>query len=299
MSVAWVFPGQGSQKIGMADGLSDLPGSKERFDIASEILGRNLEEICRGQSSNGNNEVTDINDTRNTQPALFVVESLLIDDLKRQGRKPELLAGHSLGEIVALYAAEVFDAKNALKLLKKRSELMASAGGGAMSAVLGFDRDQLERLVGGAEGVVIANDNSSGQVVLSGSSEELESVTKQLECKRVVPLQVSGAFHSPFMQDAACEFAKDLDQVEFKDAIIPVLSNSEPVPTCDRTILKDRLKKQMTNGVRWRESMELMLKEGISTLVEIGPGNVLSGLAKRSMPGITTHQISNSNDLGY
>ena len=298
MSIAWVFPGQGSQKLGMADGLLCLPGAKERFNFASELLGRDLLEICRGPK-NASNEPQSLNDTRNTQPALFVIESLLVDDLIRQGRKASLVAGHSLGEIVALYAANVFDAKTALQLLKRRSELMANAGGGAMTALIGFDRTQLEERVSSTEGVVIANDNSFSQVVLSGTPEAVQTVTNEVKSKRAIQLQVSGAFHSPFMQAASEAFSAELDEVSFQNALIPVLSNVEPTPTCDPDLLKRRLKRQMISGVRWRETMEIMVGEGISTLVEIGPGNVLSGLAKRSLKGITTSQLATSADLGY
>ena len=298
MTIAWVFPGQGSQKLGMADSLLDLPGAKERFELASEIIGRDLWKICSGEVS-PQEEIYDLNDTRNTQPALFVVESLLVDDLKRQERETHLIAGHSLGEIVGLYSANVLDAKTALLLLKKRSELMASAGGGAMIAVLGFDRNELDDLISKTEGASIANDNSESQVVLSGSPNAVRKVADELKCKRAIPLQVSGAFHSPFMHEASKKFALELDQVTFQDAQVPVLSNVDPTPTVSGAILKDRLKKQMTTGVRWREIMDTMQKEGITTMVEIGPGNVLSGLAKRSMKGILASQISNASDLGY
>ena len=298
MSIAWVFPGQGSQKVGMADSVLSLPGAEKRFALASEIIGRDLIAICNGNSSN-NIEPSDLNDTRNTQPALFVVESLLIDDLRQQGREASLAAGHSLGELVALYAADVFDARTALSLLQRRSELMASAGGGAMTAVIGFDRTELDELIAATPDVVIANDNSSAQVVLSGTPEAVNQVSKSLNCKRAVPLQVSGAFHSPHMAEAADAFSKELDQITFEDARIPVLSNYEPTPSRDGELLKQRLKKQMTSGVRWRETMNIIAKEGINTVVEIGPGNVLSGLIKRSINGVTTSQIANSKDLGH
>ncbi|ABM74773.1 Malonyl coenzyme A-acyl carrier protein transacylase [Prochlorococcus marinus str. NATL1A] len=298
MTIAWVFPGQGSQKLGMANSLLDLPGSRDRFELASQILRRDLWKICCGEGL-PNEEIYDLNDTRNTQPALFVVESLLVDDLKRQERETKIIAGHSLGEIVGLYSADVLDAKTALLLLKKRSELMAAAGGGAMIAVLGFDRNELDDLIRETEGAAIANDNSESQVVLSGSPEAVRKVADNLKCKRAIPLQVSGAFHSKFMTEASQSFAEELDQVTFQDAQIPVLSNVDPTPAVNGDILKDRLKKQMTTGVRWRETMHKMQNEGITTMVEIGPGNVLSGLAKRSMKGVLTSQISNSSDLGY
>ena len=298
MTIAWVFPGQGSQKIGMANSLLDLPGSRERFELASQILGRDLWKICCGEVI-PDEKIYDLNDTRNTQPALFVVESLLVDDLKRQERQAQIIAGHSLGEIVGLYSADVVDAETALLLLKKRSELMAAAGGGAMIAVLGFDRGELDKLIRETEGAAIANDNSDFQVVLSGLPDAVKKVADNLKCKRAIPLQVSGAFHSTFMAEASKSFAEELDKLTFKDAQVPVLSNVNPTPTFNGDKLKEHLKKQMTNGVRWRETMSVMQNEGITTMVEIGPGNVLSGLAKRSMKNVLTSQISNATDLGY
>ena len=297
MAIAWVFPGQGSQKLGMADPVLSLSGASQRFAMASELLGRDLLAICQGNSSGGSGP-DDLNDTRNTQPALFVVESLLVDNLIEQGRDAELVAGHSLGELVALYAAGVFDLETGLKLMQTRSELMAAAGGGAMTAVIGFDRSQLEALVNDTEGVSIANDNSDAQVVISGQPDAVQSVSETLKCKRAIPLAVSGAFHSPFMAEAAEAFATTLDGVSFRNARIPVLSNSDPTGCTEASSLKQRLKQQMTTGVRWRETMASMTEHGIDTLVEIGPGNVLSGLAKRSMNGVTTAQIASSGDLG-
>ena len=298
MTIAWVFPGQGSQKLGMANSLLELPGSKDRFELASQILGRDLWQICSGEDVSSE-EIFDLNDTRNTQPALFVVESLLVDDLKRQERKPKIIAGHSLGEIVGLYSADVLDAETALVLLKKRSELMAEAEGGAMIAVLGFDRKELDDLIRETDGAAVANDNSESQVVLSGTPQAVRKVADNLKCKRAIPLQVSGAFHSSFMTEASQSFSGELDKLTFRDAQVPVLSNVDPTPTSKGEILKERLKKQMTTGVRWRETMNVMKNEGISTIIEIGPGNVLSGLAKRSMKGVLTSQISNASDLGY
>ena len=297
MSIAWVFPGQGSQKAGMADPVLTLPGAQERFDLASELLGRDLLAICRGEVS-GSADPSDLNDTRNTQPALFVVESLIVDELLRQSREPDLVAGHSLGELVALYAAGVFDAATGLELMHRRSELMANAGGGAMTAVIGFDRSELETLVNDTEGVVIANDNSDAQVVLSGSPDAVNSISDAVSCKRAIPLAVSGAFHSPFMAEAADAFSDHLNDLSFKDARFPVLSNTDPSPSCDAEELMQRLRRQMITGVRWRETMAGMTSAGVETLVEIGPGNVLSGLAKRAMKGITTAQLASAGDLG-
>ena len=295
MGIAWVFPGQGSQKIGMAEPLLELSGARERFERASELLGRDLLAICSGSASG---ELSDLNDTRNTQPALFVIESLLVDGLRAQGRTAQLVAGHSLGELVALYAAGVFDADTGLRLMKRRSELMAAAGGGAMTAVMGFDRVQLQQLVDAEEGVVIANDNSDAQVVLSGSPEAVAGVCAALTCKRAIPLAVSGAFHSPFMAEAAAAFNAELESVDFADAVIPVLSDTDPSPETSGAALKQRLRSQMTTGVRWRETMARLVQEGIDTAVEIGPGNVLSGLIRRGCEGVGTVQIGSAADLG-
>jgi [acyl-carrier-protein] S-malonyltransferase len=295
MAIAWVFPGQGSQKAGMADGLLELPGARERFARASDLLGRDLLAICSGE---GEGDLSDLNDTRNTQPALFVVESLLVDALHGQGRQADLMAGHSLGELVALYAAGVLDADTGLALVRRRSELMAAAGGGAMTAVMGFDRADLERLVATTEGVVIANDNSSAQVVLSGTPEAVKRVSEDLACKRAVPLAVSGAFHSPFMAEAAAAFAAELEAIPFADAEVPVLSNADPSPATSAGVLKERLRRQMTTGVRWRETMDALAAAGVDTAVEIGPGSVLSGLFRRSCEGIGTARIATAADLG-
>ncbi len=298
MAVAWVFPGQGSQKLGMAAGVLELPGAAQRFALASERLGRDLLAICAGSDDAEGSGPNDLNDTRNTQPALFVIESLLVDALRAAGPQPALVAGHSLGELVALYAAGVFDADTGLALMQRRSELMAAAGGGAMTAVMGFDRPQLEQLVDATEGVVIANDNSEAQVVLSGSPTAVSAVSEALLCKRAIPLAVSGAFHSPFMAQAAAAFAKDLETVPFAEASIPVLSNTDPSPSTDANLLKQRLLLQMTTGVRWRETMEQFSREGIDEAVEIGPGNVLSGLIKRGCPGLRCRQVASATDLG-
>jgi [acyl-carrier-protein] S-malonyltransferase len=295
MAIAWVFPGQGSQKVGMAGGVRDLPGARERFAEASELLGRDLLAICEGS---GEGPDADLGSTSNTQPALYVVESLLVDGLRAQGRTADLVAGHSLGELVALYAAGVFDFATGLRLIQTRSALMAEAGGGAMTAVMGFDRAELEALVAAHPDVVIANDNSSAQVVLSGMPEAVAQVSGALQCKRAIPLAVSGAFHSPFMAGPAARFAATLDTVAFADAAIPVLSNTDPSPQRDGAALKERLRNQMTTGVRWRETMDALSAAGIDTAVEIGPGNVLSGLIKRSCPSVSTAQIASAADLG-
>ena len=298
MTVAWVFPGQGSQKIGMAKMIEDLPNAKERFSYASEIFERNLFEICE-LNSEPTNPLEDLNNTRNTQICLFLVESILLDALKVNNFRPNYVAGHSLGEITALYSADVFSFEDSVSLIKERSKLMVSAGKGSMAAVIGFDRNQLDLLVKEIDDIVIANDNSSSQVVLSGSNEALDNLSREISCKRFLKLNVSGAFHSPFMNEPSAKFSEYLKHIKFKNPSFPVISNYEPSFCSDLNELKIRFENQMCNGVRWRETMDLMAKDNDLHIVEIGPSNVLSGLAKRHLKDVKISQVSSSDQLTY
>jgi len=298
MTVAWVFPGQGSQKIGMAKQIETLPNAKERFGYASEIFERNLFEICE-LNSETTNPLSDLNNTRNTQICLFVVESILLDALKDNGFRPSYVAGHSLGEITALYCADVFSFEDCVSLIKVRSQLMANAGEGSMAAVIGFDRDQLDLLVKKIDDIVIANDNSSSQVVLSGTNEALDNLSREITCKRFLKLNVSGAFHSPFMSEPSTKFSEYLKQIQFKNPSFPVISNYEPSLCSDPNELKIRLENQMCSGVRWRETMDLMAKNKDLHIVEIGPSNVLGGLGKRHLKDVKISQVSTSDQITY
>ncbi len=298
MTVAWVFPGQGSQKIGMAKQIEKLPNTKERFSYASEIFERNLFEICEFNAET-KNPLSDLNNTSNTQICLFLVESILLDALKDKGFKPNYVAGHSLGEITALYCADVFSFEDCVSLIKVRSQLMVNAGEGSMAAVIGFDRNQLELLVKKIDDIVIANDNSSSQVVLSGSNEGLDNLSNEISCKRFLKLNVSGAFHSPFMDVPSTQFSEYLKNIKFKNPSFPVISNYEPSLCSDPNELKIRLGKQMCNGVRWRETMDLMAKDSDLHIVEIGPSNVLSGLGKRHLKNVKISQVSSADQIAY
>jgi len=298
MKVAWVFPGQGSQKIGMAKQIENLPKTKERFSYASKIFERNLFEICE-LNTQSTNPLSDLNDTRNTQICLFLVESILLDALKDNGLKQNIVAGHSLGEITALYCADVFSFEDCVSLIKVRSQFMVNAGEGSMAAVIGFERNQLDTLVKKIDDVVIANDNSSSQVVLSGSNEELDNLSKEISCKRFLKLNVSGAFHSPFMDEPAVKFSEYLKQINFKNPSFPVISNYYPSLCDDPDELKIRLENQMCNGVRWRETMDLMSIDNDLHFVEIGPSNVLSGLVKRHLKNVKISQVSSSEQISY
>lgn len=283
--IAWIFPGQGSQKIGMGADLFEQSELKAQLELAENILGWSVPEIC-------NHPDDKISQTLYTQPSLYVVETLLIDHLKQQGQSPDYVAGHSLGEYVALYAARVFDFETGLKLVKRRAELMNGAAGGQMAALIGFNSEQLQEQIDNTENVVLANDNSAAQVVISGTPEAVDQVLANIKVKRAVKLNVSGAFHSPLMADAATEFQQILDEITFNSAQIPVLSNVDPTPTTDAALLKQRLTQQMTGSVRWREICLKLSELEVEQVVEIGPGNVLTGLMKRTCPEILLQNIS-------
>src|SRR4028118_288373 len=287
---AWVFPGQGSQAIGMGVDLLELPFAKVKFEQARQVLGWDVLEICQSQDDK-------VSRTLYTQPCLYVVESILADVLIERGNIPNLLAGHSLGEFVALYVSRVFDFDAGLRLVKRRAELMDNAFGGTMVALIGFNREQLEQQIETTPDVILANDNSPNQVVISGTPEAVESVLAQIKVKRAVPLKVSGAFHSPLLAEAAAEFQEVLQAVPFANALFPVLSNVEPVPTVEAEVLKNRLQRQMTGSVRWREISMQLPAEGIERVVEIGPGNVLTGLIKRMCPNLELQNVGKLADL--
>jgi [acyl-carrier-protein] S-malonyltransferase len=270
--------------------LLEIDSAKATFDRAAEILGWSVVDICQ-------NDEVKLGNTRYTQPCLYTIECILVDLLKQRGLKPDAVAGHSLGEFVALYAAEVFDFETGLQLVKRRAELMDLASEGGMTALLGFDRVQLETAIAETEGVVLANDNSSAQAVISGTAEGIAAVLTKIKVKRAIPLNVSGAFHSPMMATAATEFGKLLAPIVFHDAKIPVLSNVAPIAATSGSELKERIDKQITGSVRWRE-ISLQLPElGIQQAIEVGPGKVLGGLIKRTCEGIVVVQMGTRSDL--
>ncbi|BAY80037.1 malonyl CoA-acyl carrier protein transacylase (plasmid) [Nostoc linckia NIES-25] len=287
---AWVFPGQGSQALGMGMDLLDIAAAKDKFEQAEAILGWSVTEICQTQEEK-------LSQTLYTQPSLYVVESILADLLRERGHQPDLVAGHSLGEYVALYIAGVFEWSAGLYLVKRRAELMDSASGGMMAALINFDSQQLEKVIAETPDVVVANDNSQAQVVISGTAEAVQAVMSQVKAKRAIPLKVSGAFHSHLVAAAAAEFQDILQSVEFQPAVVPVLSNVEPIPSIDAEILKRRLNQQMTGSVRWREISLQLPANGIEQVIEIGPGKVLTGLIKRTSPDLILKNINTAADL--
>ncbi|MFM9266470.1 ACP S-malonyltransferase [Tychonema sp. BBK16] len=286
---AWVFPGQGSQAIGMGADLLNLPKAKAKFELATEILGWSVLEVCQEEAK--------LSRTLYTQPCLYVVESILVDLVREKFDRPAVVAGHSLGEYVALYAAGVFDFETGLRLVKRRAELMDNVSGGQMVALIGFDRQELELQIQYSRDVVLANDNSEAQVVISGTPTAVEELLAKIKVKRAVKLNVSGAFHSPLMSSVATEFQQVLKSVRFSDAKMLVLSNSEPTATTSGATLKQRLTQQMTKGVRWREISLQLPQQGIDRVVEIGPGKVLTGLIKRTTPNLELVNVSSFADL--
>ncbi|NEO85379.1 MAG: ACP S-malonyltransferase [Spirulina sp. SIO3F2] len=282
---AWVFPGQGSQKVGMIADLLEAEAAQARLAEAEAILGWSVVDVTQGEESQ-------LSQTLYTQPCLYTVETILVDALLENGQQPALMAGHSLGEYVALYGAKVFDFATGLKLVKQRAELMSQATGGTMMAMIGFDREQLNQVIEQTPDVVLANDNSDGQAVISGTPEAVEAVAEAVKTKRAIPLTVSGAFHSPMMADAAKAFDAVLADVAFQDAQVPVLSNVDPTPETGAAALKTRLSQQITGSVRWREIMAQIEAQGVEKVIEVGPGNVLTGLFKRSHKAIARANVA-------
>jgi [acyl-carrier-protein] S-malonyltransferase len=287
MQTVWVFPGQGSQAVGMGADLFESEVAQDKLKIAQEILGWAIADKCQS-------EITELSKTQFTQPCLYTISAILIDMLKFKGYIPNVVTGHSLGEFTALYCAEVVDFATGLELVKQRSLLMSEVTGGGMTALIGFDREKLESAIANIEGVVLANDNSADQVVISGTVEALQQVCAYIKPKRAISLPVSGAFHSPMMAEAAERFAQILAKVDFKDAQIPVLSNVQPDrPTSSATELKELIIQQMTSPVRWREICLYLQQSGYQEAVEIGSGKVLTGLIKRTANSLKLVNISN------
>lgn len=270
--------------------LGETQIGREYFAQAEAILGWSVAQICQSEEEK-------LASTLYTQPCLYVVSAILADLLRRQGESPHLVAGHSLGEYVALYVAGVFSFAQGLHLVKRRAELMDSASEGTMAALVGFDRQQLEAVIAQTADVVLANDNHPGQVVISGTAPAVEAVLGQIKVKKAIPLKVSGAFHSPLMAEAAAEFRQILAEIAFAPAQVPVLSNFEPTPTTDPEVLKARLMEQMTGPVRWREISLQLEAAGIEAVIEVGPGKVLTGLIKRICPHLTLKNISSTASL--
>ncbi len=283
--VAYVFPGQGAQTVGMGKDLYDSFDSiKKLFKQADDAVGFPLSRIC----FEGPEE--ELRKTSNAQPALVAVSIACLKAAQEVAGKnlttPTFMAGHSLGEYTALAAADAIDFGTAVYLAKERGRLMYEAGlkrPGSMMAMMGIEETALAEICQ-QTGTVIANFNSPGQLVISGASENITKAAELAKAKggvRVIPLQVSGAFHSPLMQPAVDGMTQVLAKVMFKDPAVPIIANVTAQPLTNANQFKDELLKQLCSGVQWQRSVEYMLKEGAIKFIEIGPGKVLAGLIKR------------------
>lgn len=281
--VAYVFPGQGSQWVGMGHDLYvNLPEAKAVFEEADSILGFALSALC----FEGPEDV--LRQTVNAQPAIMAVSvAYLRTSPQLQDRpQPSFLAGHSLGEYTALVAAGSLGFADALRLARERGRLMQEAGNqtsGGMLAVIGLDEATVQSVCQ-ATGTEIANINCPGQIAISGPSQVLDraaQLAKEKGAQRVIPLPVSGAFHSRLMQPAADGMAQAVSNLRFQDAIIPIVANTTAQPMTSGNALKAELLSQLCHSVLWQKSVEWMIKEGAHEFVEIGPGQVLTGLIKR------------------
>ena len=283
---AMVFPGQGSQAIGMLAELAEhYPIVTETFAQASDVLGYSLWDLVQ----NGPEE--ELNKTWKTQPALLAA-SVAIWRVwqEKQGKMPQMMAGHSLGEYSALVCAGVIDFAAAIKLVELRGQLMQEAvpaGTGAMYAIIGLDNDAIAKACeDAAQGQVVSpvNFNSPGQVVIAGNKEAVEragALCKEAGAKRALPLAVSVPSHCALMKPAADKLAVALQEIEFKQPEIQVVNNVDVKAQTDANAIRDALVRQLYNPVRWTETVEFIAEKGITQLLEIGPGKVLTGLTKR------------------
>lgn len=273
MKTSYVFPGQGSQTVGMGKDLAE-----SLLDQANEILGFDLKKLC----FEGPEE--ELKKTEITQPAILTVSVAAFNKLSS---KPTVVAGHSLGEYSALVAAGALKFADAVKIVNLRGKFMQEAvpiGQGAMAAIIGGERAKIEEVCAGIEGVWPANFNSTGQIVISGQKEPVEKASaacKEAGAKRALPLPVSAPFHCPLMQPAADKLKLELDKIEIKDATIPVIANVTASPVTSAAEIKDLLVKQVTAPVLWEDSVKKMIADGTTQFIEVGPGKVLAGLIKK------------------
>jgi [acyl-carrier-protein] S-malonyltransferase len=303
-TTAFMFPGQGSQEVGMgADLAARYPIARATFDQADEILGFALSRLCF------DGPAEDLNDTLNTQPALYVMGVALLrvlEDALPTPPAPAFVAGHSLGEFTALTAAGALPFEDGVRLVRERGRLMKEAGDhtpGAMAAILGLDAETVRAICAEASQqagtpVVLANDNCEGQLVISGDKAAIEAalpLATERGAKKTVPLTVSVASHSPLMESISSEFRARLAEVPFSAPRIPVIGNVNAAPLRTVEEIRAELGAQLTSTVRWTESVQAMLAQGVKAFVELGPKDVLTGLVKRIDRGATRIALNSAD----
>ncbi|MFH1710629.1 MAG: ACP S-malonyltransferase [bacterium] len=301
--IAFVFPGQGSQYVGMGkDLVAKFSYTKKFFDEANEALGFDLSKLC----FEGSEE--ELKRTEITQPAILTVSAMCLEALRSFGNvKVEAAAGHSLGEYTALYCAGSLSFKDAVKLVNLRGQFMQTAvplGEGTMAAILGLDHNVVKELCVKASSkgsVEAANINCPKQIVISGKTAgvaEASRLSKEAGAKRVIELQVSAPFHSSLMKPAADKLSEALNNIDIKDASIPVVSNVTADYVTSASTIKELLVKQMTSPVLWEDSINKLVNDNFDTFIEVGPGKVLTGLIKKIDPKVKIFNVSDAATLG-
>lgn len=293
---AFIFPGQGSQVVGMGKDLYDSsPTARSIFDEADEILGFSLTKLC----FEGPQE--ELTQTNNAQPAIFTTSLAALSDMREktglQDSKPAFVAGHSLGEYVALVAADTLSFSEALPLVRERGELMQNANTiqpGGMAAIIGLDESTTEEICQ-QTGMQISNINSREQIVISGPKANVANaldLARARGAKKVVPLPVGSAFHSNLMEPTVDRMTSAIDQVSLSDALVPIIANSSAQPVVAANDIREELVYQLCHCVHWLRSVEYMIGAGVDTFVEIGPGKILSSLVRRIDPSVTALPIN-------
>ncbi|MFA5113205.1 MAG: ACP S-malonyltransferase [Candidatus Margulisiibacteriota bacterium] len=281
MTTAFVFPGQGSQSVGMGKELAE-----KYLDRANAVLGFDLKKIVLEGPED------ELKKTAIQQPAIFTVSAAMYERLATRDPRPVTFAGHSLGEYSALYAAGVISFEDGVKTVNLRGQYMQEAvpaGQGAMAALLGGDRQAIANICKEVGNVWPANFNSPGQVVISGTKSGVDAAAGKLKAagvKKIIPLAVSAPFHCPLMQPAADKLAEQLNRITFQDAAIPVYANVTAAPVTAAAEIKQLLIKQVTGSVLWEDSINKMVAAGVNSFVEVGPGKVLTGLIKKINAGV-------------